>query len=160
MQVIKIHPSDNVVVCLEDVAAGAAITVDGQEIVTKEAVGRGHKIAIREIKDGEPVVKYGNTIAYATTDIETGCWVHTHNVKTGLKEGGEYTYDHKVYDLPQVAPRTFKGFRRKDGRAAIRNEIWIVPIVGCVNGIAKQIVEESQDVVKGSVEGVYYWPHP
>ena len=114
MQVIKIHPSDNVVVCLEDVAAGTVITVDGQEIVTKEAVGRGHKIAIREIETGEPVVKYGNTIANATKDIETGCWVHTHNVKTGLKEGGEYTYDHKVYDLPEVAPRTFKGFRRKD----------------------------------------------
>ncbi|MBR3516451.1 MAG: altronate dehydratase [Lachnospiraceae bacterium] len=160
MQVIKIHPLDNVVVCLEDVAAGTAITVDGQEIVAREAVGRGHKIAIKEIKAGEPVVKYGNTIAGATADIAVGSWVHTHNVKTELKEGGEYTYDHKVYDLPEVAPRTFMGFRRKDGRAAIRNEIWIVPIVGCVNGIAKQIVEESQDVVTGSVEGVYYWPHP
>lgn len=160
MQIIKIHPLDNVVVCLEDVAAGTVITVDGQEIVVKEAVGRGHKIAIREIKAGEPVVKYGNPIAGATADIAAGSWVHTHNVKTGLKEGGEYTYDHKVYDLPEVTPRTFKGFRRKDGRAAIRNEIWIVPIVGCVNGIAKQIAEESQDVVRGSVEGVYYWPHP
>ena len=160
MQLIKIHPSDNVAVALEDIPKGAEVTVDGKKILANEEIRRGHKIALTAIASGENVVKYGNTIASATADIAEGDWVHTHNVKTTLKEGGEYVYDHKTYDLPDTAKRTFLGFRRKDGRAAIRNEIWIIPIVGCVNGIAKQIVEQTQDLVSGSVEGIYTFPHP
>ncbi len=160
MQTIKIHPLDNVAVALEDIPEGTHLTIDGEEVVTLEKIARGHKVALKDIPEGTPVTKYGNTIAGATADIKKGSWVHTHNARTELKEGGEYFYDHKVYDLPMVEPRTFMGYRRKDGRAAIRNEIWIIPIVGCVNGIAKQIVEETQDVVKGSVEGVYTFAHP
>ncbi len=160
MTTIKIHPLDNVAVCLEDVAAGSVLSISGASVTAAEDIKRGHKIALKDIACGEFITKYGNTIAEATKDIPAGSWVHTHNVKTTLKEGGEYVYDHQVYELPKTADRTFKGFRRKDGRAAIRNEIWIVPIVGCVNGIAKQIADLSQEFVKGSVEGVYYWAHP
>ena len=160
MQTIRIHPSDNVIVALEDITQGSHITAGNKDITITEPVRRGHKIAICDIRKGEPVVKYGNSIAVAVDDIKAGSWVHTHNVKTQLKEDGEYVYDHKVYDLPEVAPRTFSGYRRKDGRAAIRNEIWIIPIVGCVNGIAKQITEQTQELVKGTVEGIYYFPHP
>lgn len=160
MKIIKIHPLDNVAVALEDIKAGETLSVEGEEIKAAEDIKRGHKIALCDIGAGDPVVKYGNTIAGAKAQIAKGSWVHTHNAKTELSEGGEYVYDHKVYNLPNVEPRSFQGYRRKDGRAAIRNEIWIIPIVGCVNGIAKQIVEETQDVVKGTVEGVYYFPHP
>lgn len=93
-------------------------------------------------------------------NIAPGQWVHVHNVRTGLSEDGEYTYRHKTYDLPQVAPRTFRGFRRPDGRAGIRNELWIIPTVGCVNNIAQQLVRENQHLVTGNVEGLYTFPHP
>ena len=93
-------------------------------------------------------------------NIAPGQWVHVHNVRTGLSEDGEYTYRHKTYDLPQVAPRTFRGFRRPDGRAGIRNELWIIPPVGCVNNIAQQLVRENQHLVTGNVEGLYTFPHP
>jgi len=160
MQLIKIHPSDNVAVALTDISAGAELTADKKSLVAAEAIRRGHKIALTHIAKGEAIVKYGNTIATATADIAEGAWVHTHNAKTTLKEGGEYVYDHKVYDLPDTAARSFQGYRRKDGRAAIRNEIWVLPIVGCVNGIAKQIVEETQSLTGGSVDGIYSFPHP
>lgn len=160
MQIIKIHPLDNVVVALKDIEKETVLNVDGHKITVAEDIKRGHKICISFIKAGEPVVKYGNEIAKATKDIKAGEWVHTHNAQTGLNEGGEYVYDHKIYRLPKVEPKTFKGFKRDDGRAAIRNEIWIIPIVGCVNGIAKQIVKEAEGYVHGSVDGVYYFPHP
>ena len=160
MKAIHIHPLDNVAVALEDIRKGETITVDGFEVTALEDIGRGHKIALSDIAEGSAVTKYGNTIAAATRAIAKGEWVHTHNVKTELSEEAEYCYDHKVYDLPEVAPRTFMGYRRADGRAAIRNEIWIIPIVGCVNGIAKQLVEENQDLVSGSIDGLYYFPHP
>ena len=160
MKLIHIHPADNVAVALEDILCGEELAVDGYSVTAKENISRGHKIALSPIKAGEPVIKYGNTIALATSDIEKGCWVHTHNVRTELSEDAAYVYDHKVYDLPEVSPRTFMGYRRKDGRAAIRNELWIIPIVGCVNGIAKQLVEENQDLVTGSIDGLYYYGHP
>ncbi len=160
MKLIHIHPADNVAVALEDIHAKEALCVDGYSVEARENISRGHKIALSPIPAGAPIIKYGNTIALATSDIEKGSWVHTHNVRTELSEDAAYVYDHKVYDLPQVAPRTFSGYRRKDGRAAIRNELWIIPIVGCVNGIAKQLVEENQDLVKGSIDGLYYYGHP
>lgn len=160
MQIIKIHPLDNVAVCLEDIPAGSVLSSETNEIKAFEDIKRGHKIALRDIRSGEQIVKYGVTIAEATKDITAGAWIHTHNVKTTLKEESDYVYDHKCYELPAVAERSFKGYRRKDGRAAIRNEIWIIPVVGCVNGIAKQIEIASQDLVGGNIEGIYHFPHP
>ena len=88
--------------------------------------------------------------------------MHTHNVKTNLSGEVEYSYDPApdLAPLPRVEPETFMGFRRKDGRAAIRNEIWIIPVVGCVNENAKKMVQDNQDLVTGSIEGLYTFPHP
>lgn len=160
MKLIRIHPADNVAVALEDLAQGEALTVDGQEVTAAQAIQRGHKIALAPIPAGSPIVKYGCAIGLAKENIAPGQWVHVHNAGTGLSEGGEYTYCHKTYDLPQAAPRTFRGFRRPDGRAGIRNELWIIPTVGCVNNIAQQLVRENQHLVTGSVEGLYTFPHP
>ncbi len=160
MKAIRLHPRDNVAVALEDVAAGEALSVDGQELTAAEAVGRGHKLALTAIPAGAPVMKYGCAIGLAKEDIAPGQWVHVHNVRTGLSEGGAYTYDHKTYDLPELAPRTFRGYRRADGRVGIRNELWILPTVGCVNNVAQQLVQENQHLVTGSIEGLYTFPHP
>ncbi len=168
MKYIHIHPADNVAVALENISKGESVQVkentglaaEGLEVTATEDIPRGHKIALCRIREGGSVIKYGNVIAVAKQEIAPGSWVHTHNVKTQLSEEGEYVYDHKVYELPAPAPHTFRGYRRDDGRAAIRNEIWIIPIVGCVNGVAKQLVEENQDLVQGSIDGLYYFPHP
>ena len=160
MKAIHIHPLDNVAVALEDIRKGETITVDGFEVTALEDIGRGHKIALSDIAEGSAVTKYGNTIAAATRAIAKGEWVHTHNVKTELSEEAEYCYDHKVTWPEKKEPETFMGYRRDDGRAAIRNEIWIIPTVGCVNDIAKKMVADNQDLVKGTIDGLYTFPHP
>ena len=117
----------------------APSAVSSPGILLREDVARGHKIALTDIAAGQPVIKYGCVIARARTDIPAGSWVHTHNAETELSENTTYHYDHKVYELPEVAEKTFRGYRRADGRVGIRNELWIVPLVGCVNGIAKEL---------------------
>ena len=158
MKLIRIHPSDNVAVALADIKAGESL--EGFDLTAAEDVARGHKIALRAIKEGEAVVKYGNPIGLARCDIAPGAWVHVHNVHTGLSESAEYVYEHKTYPLPEVAPRTFRGYRRPDGRAAVRNELWIVPTVGCVNSVAARLVRDNQELVKGSIDGLYTFAHP
>jgi altronate hydrolase len=160
MQLIQIHPNDNVAVALEDLKKGSAVTVNGKNVTVLEDIGRGHKMALIDIPAGSPVRKYGNEIGIAKVDIGTGAWVHTHNVKTGLSENAAYEYHHQTFPLPAVTPKTFNGFRRPDGRAAIRNELWIIPTVGCVNSIAGRLVKENQSLVSGTVDGLYTFPHP
>ena len=141
---IKIHDKDNVMVALQDA----------------EGIAAGHKKAIVDIKKGEPIIKYGNPIGIATADIKEGEWVHTHNLKTGLGYLLEYTYEPEVTALEAQTPSTFKGYKRADGKVGIRNEVWVIPTVGCVNDIAKIITNKSQSLVKGSVEGIYTFTHP
>ena len=157
---IHINPSDNVAVALEDLAKGTHVSVDGYQVTASEAIACGHKIALAEICQGQPVVKYGTTIAAAREDIPAGSWVHTHNAVTELSENAQYAYKHKVYDLPRMEAKTFQGYRRKGGRAGIRNEIWVIPTVGCVNGIARQLVEQNQELVNGTIDGLYHFWHP
>ena len=157
MKLIQIHPADNVAVALEPLVKGEAAELGAPAL---EDIQRGHKIALRDIPAGGDIVKYGCVIGQAKADIPAGAWVHVHNTRTGLSEEAAYSYNHKVLPLPETAPRTFRGFRRPDGRAAIRNELWILPTVGCVNAIAQRLVRENQDLVSGSVEGLYTFPHP
>ena len=161
MKFIIIDNKDNVAVALEDIQAGETLALkDGGNITVTEPIVRGHKFALRFIPKDSPVIKYGNPIGIAKENINPGQWVHTHNVRTGLSENAAYQYNHKVFDPPVVSPRVFQGFRRPDGRAAIRNEIWIIPTVGCVNNIAAALVRENQNLVKGSIDGLYTFPHP
>ena len=160
MKGIRIHPDDNVAVALEDIRKGETLTLDSVSVTAIEDIARGHKMALHNIREGEPVVKYGNPIGLAKADIPAGAWAHVHNVRTGLSESADYTYDHKVYAQPNVSPRTFMGYRRPDGRAAVRNELWIIPTVGCVNSIAARMVQENQHLVKGSIDGLYTFAHP
>ena len=158
MKWIRIHPDDNVVVALEDIRQGEKLEELG--VSACEDIARGHKMALREIRAGESVVKYGNPIGLAKCDIAPGAWVHVHNVRTGLSESADYTYCHKSYEKPAVSPRTFRGYRREDGRAAVRNELWIIPTVGCVNSVAAALVRDNQDLVQGSIDGLYTFSHP
>lgn len=152
MKLLQIHPDDNVAVALSPVAAG--------ELSAQEPIPQGHKLALRDIAAGEAIIKYGNPIGYAASDISEGHWVHTHNVRTGLSENASYTYNHKVFPLPAQDPLTFSGFQREQGKVGIRNEIWILPTVGCVNCVAQTLAKDNQNLVDGSVDGIYAFTHP
>ena len=106
---------------VEGTSEPAPSAVSSPGILLREDVARGHKIALTDIAAGQPVIKYGCVIARARTDIPAGSWVHTHNAETELSENTEYHYDHKVYEFPEVAEKTFRGYRRADGRIGIRN---------------------------------------
>ena len=160
MKMLQIHPNDNVAVALTDIAAGEAVVIGDVTVTAAEPIVRGHKMALRPIAAGEKIVKYGYPIGHATVDIAPGQWVHVKNVKTDLSEDSDYKYVPNLKPQVKREAPTFMGYRRKDGRAAIRNEIWIIPTVGCVNNIAQAMVKENQHLVKGSIDGLYTFPHP
>ena len=137
---IKINECDNVIIALRDYKKDEVIDLEDKKITLLEDINRGHKIAIKNINKGENVVKYGLPIGYALEDIKVGSWVHTHNTKTNLKDLNTYSYTPKFtdrkLDLKDIKVNVYK---RKNGDVGVRNELWIVPTVGCVNGIAQRI---------------------
>ena len=153
---IHIHPADNVAVVLKALPAGTVF--DG--VTALQDIPQGHKMALSALESGDQVVKYGFSIGHATASIAPGDWVHTHNMKTNLSGEEEYTYNPNIQFPEPKAPDTFQGYRRKDGSVGIRNELWIIPSVGCVNDVAKALVAENQDLVNGSIDGLYCFPHP
>lgn len=159
-KLIRINVRDTVAVALHPVAKGETLPVAGGFVTAVEEIPQGHKIALSPILKGQPVIKYGCTIGHATENIASGSWVHTHNMRTNLSGEEEYSYDPQIPELHGIAPETFMGFKRSDGRAAVRNEIWIIPTVGCVNDIAKKLAADNQDLVTGSIEGLYAFTHP
>ncbi|OBR92340.1 altronate dehydratase [Clostridium ragsdalei P11] len=139
---LKISENDNVVVALSDIAKGEIILVDDKEITINKDIKKGHKIAIHKIQENNNVIKYGFTIGRALKNIEPGDWVHTHNTKTNLSGLKEYTFNQNLNrNLFSNRNLTFNGYRREDGKSGIRNELWIIPTVGCVNGIGDKIIE-------------------
>ena len=137
---IKINECDNVIIALRDYKKDEVIDLEDEKITLLEDINRGHKIAIKNINKGENVVKYGLPIGYALEDIKVGSWIHTHNTKTNLKDLNTYSYTPKFtdrkLDLEDIKVNVYK---RKNGDVGVRNELWIVPTVGCVNGIAQRI---------------------
>lgn len=111
----------------------------------------GHKYADRDIKKGENIIKYGCAIGHATADIKKGEHVHTHNMRTNLSGKLDYAYEPHFFELPDYGKRTFKGYVRRDGSVGIRNDIFIVNTVGCVNKTAEKIA---------SATGAFAFSHP
>ncbi len=147
---IQINELDNVAVALKKITA-------------EDVIDRGHKIALKEIHKGEAVIKYGCPIGTATQEIPAGAHVHTHNMRTNL--GGDLTYTYqaaKPWQKKRIPEElcSFMGYERTDGSVGIRNEIWIVPTVGCVNGNARAIAEECRDLVSDGVDSVIPFSHP
>ncbi len=101
----------------------------------------GHKVALVDIATGSPIIKYGYPIGYATADIRAGEKVHTHNLRTGLSDIETYTYEPVPSDLIPQAPQTILAYEREDGQIGIRNEIWIVSTVGCINKSVDRIAK-------------------
>lgn len=156
MRYIKINPKDKVAVAFERLHAGESVF----GVLVKDEIERGHKIALEDIKKGDKIIKYGCVIGFAERDISAGEWVHTHNLRTGLSEEALYQYKPFESEIKPTKAKSFLGFKREDGRAAIRNELWIIPTVGCVNSVAEKIAKENQKLVSGSIEGLYAFTHP
>ncbi len=159
---IKINTKDNVAVALVDLNEGEAITFrDCGSLVLKENVARGHKFAVEDISIGENVVKYGFPIGHAAVDIKSGDWVHSHNIKTNLSGNIAYEYHQSIkpLDIP-ATDFSFKGYLRKNGKVGIRNELWIIPTVGCVNGTAERIIEAfKQEMQPKGIDGIAVFKH-
>ncbi|MBU5594483.1 altronate dehydratase family protein [Amphibacillus sp. MSJ-3] len=141
----QLHERDNVIVALMPLKQGEVLEVNDQSIKLIEDVPQGHKLAIQPIKEEDHVIKYGYPIGHAIAEIKVGQWVHTHNMKTNLSGIEDYQYNPKSVENPfDRDDRHFYGYKRKNGEVGIRNELWIVPTVGCVNGVAEQILKEFE----------------
>ena len=157
-QTILIHPNDNVLVALQPFQKGDTILENG--LILRDDIPAGHKIALRPIARDAQVLKYGLPIGSATRDIQAGEHVHTHNLRTMLAGEMAYQYTPKASALERIPARTFMGYKRKFGRAGVRNELWIIPTVGCINDVARTLRNRAQTLAGGAVEAVNVWEHP
>lgn len=157
---LKINPADSVVVCLQPKQKGEIIEVDGLNITLNQDTPAGHKVLIKNVKEGEDIIKYGYPIGHARQDMKAGDWVNETNLKTNLSGTLEYTYQPVNKELSIAKEdRTFKAYKRKNGDVGVRNEIWIVPTVGCVNGIAEKLAEKlRQETGLNNIDNIYAWP--
>ena len=159
-RVVRIHPDDNVAVAVDPLAAGDVFSI-GRTIEARTEIPAGHKVALERIAQGDPVTKYGFPIGRATTDIEQGEWIHSHNLGTALSGTVEYRWDGPhSRKVEHVEIPAFEGYRRADGRVGTRNEIWVLNTVGCVNHAAERIAKLASDRFSEKVDGVHAFSHP
>ena len=159
-EMVRITAQDMVAVALRPLKAGETVSFGAGEITLRSDLPMGHKAALRDIRKGEPVIKYGYPIGEATEDIPAGAHVHTHNLKTLLSGEKEYEWHPVCPKQDRLEPAVFQGYPRANGKPGIRNELWILPAVGCVNDVAKALAQKAQKLAGESVEGVYAFPHP
>ncbi len=157
---IKINENDNVAVALDVLPANTTVRVGDAEVTTTAEIPAGHKFALVDIAEGTPVVKYGFRIGNATSAVKKGDWIHTHNLKTGLGDLLDYSYEPELAEEKVTEDVTFMGYNRENGKVGVRNEIWIIPTVGCVNNVASKIAALSQGLVQENIEAVCAFPHP
>ncbi|TCW62463.1 altronate dehydratase family protein [Treponema sp. J25] len=187
---------DSVLVAVDPIPRGTVITIEDEkgmrQVTARDDIPRGHKMALRDILQGEEIIKYGYPIGRAKTAIPAGGWVHTHSCGTQLEGTLEYSYRpaeetmeafvRRMVPLTKDLPRTFAGYRRSNGKVGVRNEIWIIPTVGCVNQIAELVAQRAREILAregllaekektgsasvaggastGQIDGVFTFPHP
>ena len=171
---IRIHPKDNVVIALVNLEKGASIELESHDlnkptlekklvITLQEDITKGHKIALSDMAAGDLLWKYGESFGHATVDIQQGSWIHSHNSKTNLSSKLTYQYQPQTFDSSEtfnIAQTEVSLYRRRNGDVGIRNELWVIPTVGCVNGIAQTMVNQFlANNPKLDIDGVYVFPH-
>ncbi|MCF2947078.1 altronate dehydratase family protein [Paraglaciecola aquimarina] len=159
--IIQVHPQDNVLVAIKPLAQGISVLVNDLELALKNDITAGHKIAMTDIEKGEHIVKYGYSIGQATQDISAGEHVHSHNLATNLdgSESFQYPCEPKVPPVDPNCPQ-FEGYLRNNGQVGIRNEIWVINTVGCVNQAAKRITDLSRVKFAGQADDFIAITHP
>ncbi|WP_125754006.1 UxaA family hydrolase [Lacticaseibacillus baoqingensis] len=160
---IILDPADTVGVALQDIPAGTTLNTTSGKVTLPDTIKRGHKFALQAIAEGADIVKYGFAIGHATKAIGAGEWVHTHNVKTNLS--GELAYTYQPHDITRPVAkdsRTFMGYQRQNGKVGIRNDLYIIPTVGCINPLLDIVVEQFKAMHpdNGSFDNVILLKHP
>lgn len=161
MFALKINPADNVAVALQELAAGELVQLGDIQLVLKELIPAGHKFALSELAQGDHVIKYGYPIGHTLLPIEAGEWINEKKIKTNLEGLLDYEYNPEPVELDiPFRNLTFKGYKRANGEVGVRNEIWIIPTVGCVNGTANSLAEQlrRETNLKG-VDAIVAYPH-
>lgn len=158
---IQINENDNVAVAVQGCGKNQIVEIGQDSFTALEDIPVGHKIALECMEKGNIIYKYGNPIGYAVKKIQKGQWVHSHNMKTLLSGKLEYQYQPKTADPPDVSGvrDTFLGYERADGQVGIRNEIWIIPTVSCVNPVIEDIAREASQIFGGFCDGIFAFPH-
>jgi len=157
---IRVDSRDDVAVALRPLEAGEEIELAESNVALRDAIPYGHKFALHEIAEGSAVRKLGWPIGEATRPIRTGEHVHTHNVKTLLEGVEDYRFEPQPSAALPKSDAHFLGYRRSDGRVGTRNEIWILPTVGCVARTAERIANHANSRRPGGIDGVYAFAHP
>jgi altronate hydrolase len=141
IDVLFLHPRDNVCIATRPLAAGAQVAAGGKRVELKQPVPMGHKVALAAVKSGDPVTRYGQTIGFATRDIAPGDWVHTHNL-AAAEFARDYAFASEVpADPAPIADRTFQGYRRANGKVGTRNYIAVISSVNCSASVSKYIAQ-------------------
>jgi len=166
ISIIRVHGSDTVAVALRPLAVGEELQCGNARVIVAEAVPQGHKLALVAHHAGQAVIKYGQPIGRASLPIQPGAHVHSHNLRTALS--GELAYAPgaaATFASAGIPAPDWQGYQRADGRAATRNEVWILPTVGCVGITAEQIARMASQrhagaIAAGAIDGVHAFAHP
>lgn len=158
---IKINVADNVAIALKPLLKGDLVATEQEAVTLTTDVPQGHKVALCNINPGDNIIKYGAPIGHAIAPIKAGEHVHVQNIKTNLAGTITYAFNQKLNELKYAKEdRTFLGYKRSNGKTGVRNELWVVPTVGCVNGQAQQIanlLKEEEDT--SCIDGVEVFKH-
>lgn len=154
---LQVDPFDSVATALRDILPGE----EACGLILGEVIAHGHKFALRAHAAGDVVVKLGFPIGRATRSIAPGEHVHSHNLATALSEETRYRFASAAPEDARLADTSrFQGYVRADGRVATRNEIWVLPTVGCVARTAQKIAAAADMRHAGLVDGIYAFTHP
>ena len=159
MKAVKINPKDNAAVAVCNITENEEIYIGEEKIVLKENIPSGHKFALCDIKKNDEIIKYGFPIGFAKRDILKGEHIHSDETGSLVKDLLSYEYEPFKLKPEKEEPAKFFGFKRADKKVGIRNEVWIIPTVGCVNSIAKAAEKSAQKYIKGSIDGIYAFNH-
>jgi len=156
-----IKENDDVAVAMQDIAMRSCMNINGRKLIVTENISKGHKISVRNIEKGSEVIKYGYPIGIASEPISKGEWVHDHNMVSAFDKTMKYDYKHNK--KPEIHNsednRIFYGYKRNNGSIGIRNEIWIIPTVGCVNSVAKKLEDLAHKYISENIDGIYSFGH-
>ncbi|QJQ32597.1 altronate dehydratase [Sphingomonas lacunae] len=161
IRTILCHPTDTVGIALADLSAGEVVVVGGVDCLLRNEIPRGHKFALRDHAAGTLVRRYGEAIGRATGAIASGEHVHTHNLATALSGERSYAGIAALESAFASVPLpSWRGYRRVDGRYATRNEVWLLPTVGCVAPLAEMSAREASARHAGSIDAIVGFGHP
>ncbi len=160
-QLIQIHEFDNVAIAIDGLTAGMEVAVGGSSCQVQNDIPVNHKIALQDMEPETEVIKYGNVIGHTTKAVKKGEWVHSHNMQTSLDGMLEYTYEPTsgITEDKERVKDTFLGYIRNNGEVGIRNEIWVIPTVSCVNHTVRMIAERAGKKFSESCDGIFAYPH-